>query len=75
MTQQLFNDEADQAFREQLKRYLTIYDSASTIYFTDGNKIITEPHFDEIFDLDVNSRSWYTEARKTRMKCYGPLRM
>lgn len=60
----LFNDKADQAFRQQLKRYLTIYDSAANIYFADGQKIITEPHFDEIFDLDVNSRSWYTEARK-----------
>ncbi|MEK4494709.1 methyl-accepting chemotaxis protein [Ureibacillus sp. FSL W8-0352] len=57
-----FNDEADQAFREQLKKYLNIYNSASSIYFTDANKIITEPHFDEIFDLDVNTRSWYTEA-------------
>lgn len=59
-----YNDEGDQAFRQQLKKYLDIYDSAANIYFTDGNKIITEPHFDEIFDLDVNSRAWYTEARK-----------
>jgi methyl-accepting chemotaxis protein len=59
-----YNDEGDQVFRQQLKKYLDIYDSAANIYFTDGNKIITEPHFDEIFDLDVNSRAWYTEARK-----------
>lgn len=57
-----FNDEADNVFRNQLKNYLTIYNNASSIYFTDGKKIIIEPHFDEIFDLDVNSRSWYTDA-------------
>lgn len=57
-----YNDEADQAFREQLSNYLNIYDSVSSIYFADGNKIIIQPHFDEIFDLDVNSRAWYTEA-------------
>lgn len=59
-----FNDHADKKFRKQLKNYLSIYDNASSIYFADGKKIITEPHFDEIFDLDVNSRSWYTEAIK-----------
>ena len=59
-----FNDEGDQAFRQHLKRYMNIYDSSANIYFTDGNKIIIEPHFDEIFDLDVHSRAWYTEAMK-----------
>lgn len=57
-----YNDEADRAYREELANYLSIYDSASSIYFTTGEKIITEPHFDAIFDLDVNSRSWFTDA-------------
>ncbi|WP_346234392.1 methyl-accepting chemotaxis protein [Lysinibacillus telephonicus] len=57
-----YNDAADIKFRSELATYLSVYNGASSIYFTDGDKIITEPHFDEIFDLDVHSRSWFNDA-------------
>lgn len=57
-----YNDVADKRFRSELATYLSVYNSASSIYFTTGDKIITEPHFDGIFDLDVHSRSWFNDA-------------
>ncbi len=57
-----YNDVADKKFRSELATYLSVNNSASSIYFTTGDKIITEPHFDGIFDLDVHSRSWFNDA-------------
>lgn len=59
-----YNDKADQVFRTQLQNYLSIYKDASAIYFADGKKIIIEPHYDNVLNLDVSSRSWYIEALK-----------
>lgn len=59
-----YNDKADQVFRTQLKNYLSVYKDASAIYFADGKKLIIEPHYNEVFNLDVSSRNWYTEALK-----------
>lgn len=57
-----FNDDHDSLYRHNLKKYLSIYDGVSSVYYTNSEKIIIEPHFDEIFELDVSSRSWYTDA-------------
>lgn len=58
----VYNDSADRLYRSDLADYLSIYDAASGIYFTDGEYTIIEPHFDGIADLDIQSRPWYTNA-------------
>ncbi len=57
-----YNDDADQLYRSDLANFLSIYDAASGIYFTDGDYTIIEPHFDGIKELDMKSRPWYTNA-------------
>lgn len=57
-----YNDEADQLYRTELTDYLSIYGAASSVYFTNGNYTITEPHFDAIKDIDIQTRTWYTHA-------------
>ena len=57
-----YNDPADQLYRADLADYLSIYDAASGIYFTDGNYTIIEPHFEGISELDIKSRPWYSNA-------------
>lgn len=60
----IHNDKADKKYRKQLKDYLSIYDKAESIYFTDGKKIIVEPHFEGVFSVDSSSQIWYTESLK-----------
>ncbi|MFC7686566.1 methyl-accepting chemotaxis protein [Ureibacillus sp. GCM10028918] len=57
-----YDDSADQLYRADLAQYLSIYESASGIYFTDGNYTIIEPHFEGIDALDMTTRPWYTNA-------------
>lgn len=57
-----YNDAADQLYRSDLADYLSVYDAASGIYFTDGEYTIIEPHFDGINDLEMKTRPWYTNA-------------
>ncbi|RTQ92513.1 methyl-accepting chemotaxis protein [Lysinibacillus telephonicus] len=57
-----YNDAADRIYRSDLTNYLSIYDAASGIYFSDGEYTIMEPHFDGLEELDMKSRPWYTNA-------------
>ncbi|KGR77065.1 methyl-accepting chemotaxis protein [Ureibacillus sinduriensis] len=57
-----YNDDADQLYRADLADYLSVYDAASGIYFTDGEYTIMEPHFEGLKDLDMKTRPWYTKA-------------
>ncbi|MDN4491973.1 methyl-accepting chemotaxis protein [Ureibacillus aquaedulcis] len=57
-----YNDTADQLYRSDLADYLSVYDAASGIYFTDGEYTIIEPHFEGINELDIKTRPWYTNA-------------
>lgn len=57
-----YNDAADQLYRSDLADYLSIYDAASGIYFTDGKYTIIEPHFEGISELDIQSRPWYSNG-------------
>lgn len=57
-----YSDAADRLYRSDLADYLSVYDAASGIYFTDGEYTIIEPHFDGIKDVEMKTRPWYTNA-------------
>ncbi|SOC06064.1 methyl-accepting chemotaxis protein [Ureibacillus xyleni] len=57
-----YDDAQDRLYRTGLTDYLSIYDAASSIYFSNGDYTIIEPHFDGIDELDIKSRDWYKNA-------------
>ena len=55
-------DAADTLLRTDLAAFLNSYDEASGVYFAEADKIIFEPHFDAIKDVDATTRSWYINS-------------
>ena len=55
-------DAADTLLRTDLATFLNSYDEASGVYFAQADKIIFEPHFDAIKDVDATTRSWYINS-------------
>lgn len=57
-----YNEEADKRYRQELANFLTNFDAASSVYFSDDESTIIEPHFDGIIGFDATARSWYQNS-------------
>ncbi|MFF5994622.1 methyl-accepting chemotaxis protein [Lysinibacillus sp. KU-BSD001] len=55
-------DEADKTLRTEFATFMHHYGEASGIYFAQANRILFEPHFDGIQDIDATTRSWYIDS-------------
>ena len=60
-----YNSVDDQLYRKELKNFLLNFDSASSVYFSDKEATIIEPHFDGIIGFDATTRSWYQNSMIT----------